>query len=473
MNQFFATTQAASLRTVPLPLLCRVGTFAIVTGAVLAAQLMFPQPARAQSDDHPNIVFIMADDLGWADVAFHGGNAPTPHLDRLANGALELTQHYVAPVCSPTRSGLLTGRCWSRFGITTPTNELALPIDTVTMSRALQHVGYATCLIGKWHLGSLPQWGPNHFGFDHSYGSLAGGISPWNHRYKKGPYTVTWHRNEELIEETGHVTDLLTDEAVRWINARDASPFFLYLPYTAVHLPLKEPDQWLQRVPKSITGDVPRHYAASVMHLDDAVGRIINALVKANVRDNTLLVFTSDNGGSTAENNDLKYPDDNCPSGPLTGNNLPLRGRKGDVYEGGTRVPTIVSWPARVKSGRVDSPVQITDWMPTFCSLAGYQSDRDLKWDGSDLTELLVNQSPLPARSVYAVGPGWRASSLRYGDWKLIVQGDGEKRRLELFDIANDPSESTNLADSQSKRAEEMLARLREAANADRDSLAK
>lgn len=435
--------------------------------------LFVPQGASLGANDapQPNIVFIMADDLGWADVAFHGGNAPTPHLDRLAEKGFELGQHYVAPVCSPTRTGLLTGRCWSRFGITTPTNTLALPMDTVTLPRALKSTGYDTCLIGKWHLGSLPKWGPNHFGFDHSYGSLAGGISPWNHCYKKGPYSITWHRNEKLIEEPGHVTDLLTNEAVSWIKSRGSSPFFLYVPYTAVHLPIKEPDQWLTRVPKSITGDVPRHYAACVMHLDDAVGRIIAALEKAGVRNNTLLVFTSDNGGSTVENNDLKYPDDNCPNGRLTGNNHPLRGRKGDVYEGGTRVPTIVSWPARVKAGRVNNPVQITDWMPTFCSLAGYQIKRDLKWDGTNLTQLLVNKEPLPPRPIYTAGPRWRASSLRYGDWKLITHGEGDRRKFELFNIAKDPSESSNLADSEPQRVKEMLARLNEAAGRDRDAV--
>ena len=237
----------------------------------------------------PNIVFVMADDLGWADVGFHGGNAPTPRLDRLAQHSTELLQHYVAPVCSPTRTGLLTGRYWSRFGITTPTNSLALPMDTVTLSRALKSKGYDTCLAGKWHLGSLPKWGPNHFGFDHAYGSLAGGISPWNHRYKKGPYTFTWHRNEQLIEESGHVTDLLTEEAVGWIQSRDSSPFFLYLPFTAIHLPLKEPEHWLRQVPESIAGDVAQHYAASVMHLDYSVGRILDVLDEKGLRDNTLL----------------------------------------------------------------------------------------------------------------------------------------------------------------------------------------
>lgn len=450
---------------------CNSSRWFFVVCASLVAFLANPMAASAK--DRPNIVFIMADDLGWADVAFHEGNVPTPHLDKLAEGGLELAQHYVAPVCSPTRSGLLTGRCWSRFGITTPTNTLALPMDTITLPRALKTVGYSTCLTGKWHLGSLPKWGPNHFGFDHSYGSLAGGISPWNHRYKKGPYTVTWHRNEELIEETGHVTDLLTDEAVEWIDSHHASPFFLYVPYTAVHLPIKEPQEWLARVPKTIQGDVPRHYAACVMHLDDSVGRIIEALEKHGVRENTLLVFTSDNGGSTVENNDLKYPDDNCPNGKLVGNNHPLRAQKGSVYEGGTRVPTIVSWPGRVKPGKVDTPVQITDWMPTFCAIAGYEPKVDLKWDGSDLTQLLTNHAALPERAIYTAGPGWRASSLRYGDWKLVVHGEGDNRKIELFNIAKDPTESKNRAESELQRVAEMLVKLEEATQRDRDAVVK
>jgi arylsulfatase I/J len=241
----------------------------------------------------PNIVFVMADDLGWADVAFHDGNAPTPHLDQLAREGLELTEHYVAPVCSPTRAGLLTGRCWSRFAVTTPTNERGLPWDTVTLATALGARGYDTCLIGKWHLGSKSEWGPNRFGFDHSYGSLAGGVTPWSHRYKKGQYSVTWHRNGKFLEESGHVTDLLTNEAVKWIADRGDAPFFLYLPFTAVHLPLNEPRSWLDKVPESITGEVPRHYAACVMHLDDSVGRVLKALEKAGVREDTLFVFTS------------------------------------------------------------------------------------------------------------------------------------------------------------------------------------
>ncbi|MEO6244922.1 MAG: sulfatase-like hydrolase/transferase, partial [Opitutaceae bacterium] len=355
----------------------------------------------------PNIVFIMADDLGWGDVGFHGGSAPTPHLDRLAREGLELTAHYVAPVCSPTRSALLTGRVWSRFGVTTPQSERALPWDTVTLPRVLKSRGYATALVGKWHLGSLPSQGPNHFGFDHSYGSLGGGVSPYSHGYKKGPFTETWHRNETRIEEAGHVTDLLTADALRWIEGRGTAPFFLYLPYTAVHLPVKEPAEWLARVPAAVQGEVARHYAASIMHLDDGVGRIIATLEKQGLRQNTLIVFTSDNGGSTAENNDRSYPDDSCPSGPLPGNNIPWRGQKGDLYEGGTRVPTIVSWPGRARPGRVSAPVQITDWVPTFAALTGYQPERDLKWDGADILSLLTSHTPPPVRPLYGVAPNW------------------------------------------------------------------
>ena len=207
-------------------------------------------------------------------------------------------------------------------------------MDTVTLGDALKSKGYDTSLVGKWHLGSMPKWGPNQFGFDHTYGSLAGGISPWSHRYKKGPYSITWHRNEKFIDEPGHVTDLRTQEAREWIESRGASPSFLSIAYTAVHLPIKEPNAWVRRVRESINGDVARHYAACIMDLDDSVGRIVGALEKVGVRHNTLLVFTSDNGWSTVENDVLKYPDDKCPNGRLTGNNHPLRGAKATCMRG-------------------------------------------------------------------------------------------------------------------------------------------
>ncbi len=456
-----------------------IGAHSFVIAALLLSTSCTADKQEPGSPSRPNIVFIIADDLGWADVGFHGGNVPTPNLRRLASEGIELRQHYVAPVCSPTRAGFLTGRYWSRFGITTPTNTLGLPFDTVTVARALGEAGYKTCITGKWHLGSKAEWGPNHFGFDHSYGSLAGGVTPWSHFYKKGPYSTTWHRNEELIVEEGHVTDLIANEAVEWIEKQSGDePFFLYVPFTAVHLPIREPQTFLDRVPKAITGDVPRHYAASILHLDDALGRIVAAIEKAGKTNNTLIVFTSDNGGSTAENNDTKYPNinDDCPDGALPGNNLPLRGKKGDLYEGGTRVPTIAVWPGKIAAGTSsETPVHIVDWMPTFCALAGYNADSaKLKWDGTNIWPVLSGEGPLPERSLYSAGIHFRSQALRDGDWKLILfkTEDGDETRVELYNITQDPNEEQNLTESQPDKLAELRKKLEIAAANDRDAVA-
>ncbi len=449
--------------------------------ATATALLLAPLAAlhAASPTVKPNIVFIMADDLGWADVAFHNGNVPTPTLDRLAADGIELTQHYVYPVCSPTRAALLSGRYATRFGVTTPQNNRAYRWDTVTLARALKSVGYDTALMGKWHLGSLPEQGPNHFGFDHSYGSLAGGVSPWNHRYKQGEFSQTWHRDEKFVEETGHATDLIAAEAVRWIEARGDAPFFLYLPFTAVHLPLKEPAEWVARVPAAVQGEVARHYAASVMHLDDAVGLILAAVKKKGQRKDTIVVFTSDNGGSTTENNDLKYPNDKCPNGKLTGNNQPLRGQKAQVHEGGIRVPTLISLPGQLKPGKFEGVAHISDWMPTFCALAGYVPEKDMKWDGQNIWPQLTGAEPAKPRAIYTAAPGFSAQTLRYGDWKLIVPNDATKKKggtepgeIELYDLANDPNETKNLAASMPDRVAELRAKLTEASKADRDAVA-
>ena len=212
--------------------------------------VIFPDygQSAAAENNRPNIVILVADDLGWADVGYHGSSIRTPNIDQLQSRGVELDFHYVAPMCTPTRAALLTGRYWSRFGNTKPSNERVLPWDTMTLARGLQGADYRTAISGKWHLGSKPEWGPRKFGFDQFYGSLAGGINPWNHLYKHGPYTKTWHRNDELIEEEGHVTDLLTSEAVRFIKEKKKEPFFLYVPFTAVHTPFDEPPKWLGRV---------------------------------------------------------------------------------------------------------------------------------------------------------------------------------------------------------------------------------
>ncbi len=218
---------------------------------------------------------VQAKDLGaWAliDLSNTFNTSVTEVLHRVV-----LDQHYVAPVCSPTRCSLMTGRYWSRFGINAPENRRAMAFDTVTLATAVKSVGYDTALTGKWHLGSKPEWGPNKFGFDHSYGSLAGGVGPFDHRYKTGPYTRTWHRDFDLLEEQGHVTDLIAAEAVRWLEGRSDRPFFLYVPFTAVHVPVAEPQQWLD-ANAHIADLNDRLYAAVTAHMDDAVGRILAAL---------------------------------------------------------------------------------------------------------------------------------------------------------------------------------------------------
>jgi len=218
---------------------------------------------------------------------------------------------------------------------------------------------------------------------------------------------------------------------------------------------------------------VPRHYAASIMHLDDAVGQIVRALEATHKRDNTLVVFTSDNGGSWAQNNDLKYPDDNCPNGKLPGNNLPLRGQKGTLYEGGTRVPTIVNWPGQIKAGKAESPVQIIDWMPTFCRLAGFVPTSDLKWDGIDLTSLLTEGTVPVSRPLYTVAPGWRGRSVRLGNWKLIELKDGAKVRYELYNLSTDPQESDDQSQVELQHPAELQSTLQQISKRDQDAVAK
>ena len=397
----------------------------------------------------PNIVFFLIDDLGWADVGYHGSPFPTPNIDRLAAQGVELNQHYVAPVCSPTRSALLTGRYWSRFGVNSPQNNQALPFSTVTMASALAKLGYQTAISGKWHLGSKPEWGPKHFGFDWAYGSLAGGTGPYDHRYKKGPFSITWHRNHQLIEEEGHVTDLISKEATGLIKTFDPDrPFFLYVPFTAVHHPIDEPEFWLSRVPKSVPEE-RRAYSACVMHMDAAVGSIMAALEHKELLENTIVVFSSDNGGDggIADSDTALYPGENA-KGTVLGANHPLRGHKGQVYEGGIRVPAIASWKGTWKPRKVETPLHVVDWVPTLTALAGYRPEKDLKWDGRDIRSVLEGAGSTGDRELYFKGPGGRQFALRDGDWKILLHAASKDapEKMELFHLGRDPNEKTDLA---------------------------
>jgi arylsulfatase A-like enzyme len=373
-------------------------------------------------------------------------------------------------MCSPTRAALLSGRYASRFGVTGAQNERAFPFGTVTLPAALKEAGYDTAITGKWHLGSLPEWGPNHFGFDHSYGSLAGGCGPYDHRYKQGPYTETWHRNEERISEEGHITDLIAGEAVRWIENRGDRPFFLYVPFTAPHIPIQEPQRWLDLYPQ-VQDPAHRQYAACVSHLDDAVGRIVAALEKAGKRENTLIVFFSDNGGTQARNDDPQYPAAGYTSGRSDGNNQPLRGNKTQLYEGGIHVSAFANWPGRLNPGKYSAPLHAADWMPTLCALAGWAPQSDLRWDGRNVWPWLAGQAAPEPRTLYWAGTGFRTAAVRDGDWKLIVTRQSDK--AELFNLAVDPFEKQDLATQQPERVQTLRTVLEKMAAADNDSLVK
>ena len=444
---------------------CTAHAIAVAMIAVLALTTLNARAAK------PNLLIVVADDLGWADVGYHGSKIPTPNLDKLCRAGVELDAHYVAPMCTPTRAALLTGRYWSRFGCTSAQNELVLPFGTATLASALKANGYDTFISGKWHLGSLKKWGPLQFGFRRSHGSLAGGVNPWNHLYKPGPYSVTWHRNDELIEEKGHVTDLIPEETVRFIEQKRDGPFMAYVPFTAPHVPIDEPQKWLDAC-RHIPQD-RRQYAACVMHLDDSVGQFMAALDRTGQRDNTLVIFLSDNGGHINANPRSNYPR-TVEKARRVGLNTPLRGKKGQVYEGGIRTPAFVYWPAKLKPRKVTTPLHVIDWMPTLCKLIGHKPKTDLKWDGIDIwPHLTGEQKDVTPRALYTKGPGGRSVALRAGDWKLIRHGSSPKARLELFNLAKDLNEQNNLAATNPKTVTRLRALMQSEAKRDNDAVPK
>jgi arylsulfatase A-like enzyme len=403
----------------------------------------------------PNILFIVADDLGWSDVGWHGGFGKTPHLDRLVRDGVELDRHYVQPVCTPTRAALMTGRYPGRFGpqAIAPSNRRALPAGTLTLPAALKSLGYATFQSGKWHLGSRPEWGPNHYGFDHSYGTLTGAADPWTHKYRSGPYEDTWHRDGVRLDEQGNATDLITREAERRIRDAGATPsprrqpWFLCVAFHAVHTPVDAPEEFKRRYDGVRFHDDPAKHdsrlrlAAMVSQLDDSVGRLVQALDETNQRRNTLIVFTSDNGGIESLENHYVGT---VPDSPLNSENDPLRGQKNSLWEGGMRVCAFANWPGRLAPRTSAAVIHIADWFPTIARLVGYRPPADVVWDGVDRWDAIAGAAdaaprPKPVCIVHQTG---RAV---VGDrWKLIARRQGPPL---LFDLAADPFETTNLAD--------------------------
>ena len=420
------------------------------------------------SIEKPNILFILADDLGWGDVGYHGSMIQTPNIDRLAESGIELDGHYVCPMCTPTRVSFLTGRHPGRFGrrATTPSNPPVLPDGYETLATSLRNCGYDTGLFGKWHLGSSPEYGPNQYGFNTAYGSLAGGVDPYNHRYKRGPFSMTWHRNGELVEERGHVTDLIMREAVAWLETRE-QPWFCYVPFTAVHVPVKAPQPWLDTYEPEKYDDDPlkdrsfKKYAAYASHMDYAVGQLVETLERMCQRDNTIIVFSSDNGAITKA---PLHSSDQYPGWqeamPRLGSNGPLRGQKAQLYEGGIRTPTLINWRGVLKPGTCNHLMHIADWMPTFTHLLGYTPADDPRWDGVDVWPFLIGEGEqCDDRSIFWNFKG-SEFAIRQAGWKLITDTSIDPQNSELYHIESDPYETMDVAKSNSDVVKRLLGRI-------------
>ena len=418
----------------------------------------------------PNILFILADDLGHGDLGFTGGQLRTPVLDKLAARGVRLTQHYATPQCTPSRAALLTGLFPSRLGdhATKAYNGKVLPDSMPTLASLLREQGYRTGISGKWHVGVTFEDGPLRYGFERAYGILNGGCTQFGHHYKR-PDSLTWYRQDAYLEEEGHSTDLLTANVIDWIEAGagDDKPWFYYLPYTAVHVPVQVPMEWVESYADTTfyenarLDEAKRRYAAYVTQLDARIGDVLAALSRTGQAENTLVVFTSDNGAPDSWMYRGKYPRDTLlADSPVLGSNFPFRGWKMEVYEGGIRAPAIVHWPAGGLSGgrKATSPAHLVDWLPTLLTAAGA---RPPTGDGENLLPLLRGaRAPTPARDLYWRFPG--SSALRHADLKLVAHDRDNDTHYELYHLGDDPGEQRDLARRSANRdlVERMKARL-------------
>lgn len=409
--------------------------------------------AQQPSARRPNIVILLADDLGYADVGFHGcKDIPTPRIDQLAAESVRCTNGYVSgPYCSPTRAGLLTGRYQQRFGHefnpggARQDANVGLPTGETTIADRFKSAGYVTGLVGKWHLGTAAKFHPQRRGFDEFFGFLGGA-----HSYFPGQGEPIY-RGSEVVEEDEYLTDALAREAVAFIDRHQQEPFFLYLAFNAVHTPLHATDKRLKRF-ESIPDRTRRTYAAMLVAMDEAVGKVLDKLESAGLEKNTLVFFFSDNGGPV------------MPTTAVNGSsNAPLRGSKRTTLEGGIRVPFVVRWPDKLPAGKTyDQPIIQLDVLPTALAAAGIDLPPDAKFDGVNLLPYLSgeNQSP-PHDTLY-----WRfgqQTAIRQGNWKLVrydATADGAARRSvagpKLYNLADDIGEASDLAERMPDKVKEL-----------------
>lgn len=432
-RQFLGLTAAGGLG-----LVAATGALA-ADGAAAPGSGAAPLPAAspASSVRKPNILVIVADDLGYADVGIHGGTQiPTPNIDSIAKGGVRFTQGYVScPVCSPTRAGLLTGRYQQRFGHEFNPGPDAdrvtfgLPLTEITAANILKDAGYATGIVGKWHLGFQPERDPAKRGFDEFFGFLQGAHS-YVDLAPNGDKSI--YRGTEPVEEKEHLTDAFAREAVDYIERHKSAPFFLYLTFNAVHSPLEPDPKYLERF-SGIADERRRKYAALLTGLDDAVGRVLGKVRDSGIEQDTLIFFIGDNGGPTQNGSD----------------NAPLRATKATVYEGGVRVPYFIQWKGHIPEGvTYDKPVISLDILPTAAAAAAASLPGDRVIDGVNLLPYITGHNAAhPHEYLY-----WRygeQSAVRSKDWKL-VRFQGQE---QLFNLTADKAESQDRLTEQPEAA--------------------
>lgn len=423
--------------------------------ALASILLLCTQAFSAPAEKKPNILYILADDLGYEDTGFMGSKRIlTPELDKLAKDGTVLTSFYVQPLCSPTRAALMTGRYPSHTGMYTvvgPGAGWGLGLGERTLAEALGEAGYETAIVGKWHLGATGLYRPTQRGFDHQYGCLEGLIDYYKHEWH-GP---DWYRDDKPIQEEGYSTHLIAKEACRLIREHSTDkPLFLYLAFNAPHSPYQVPDSYLK--PFADLPEQRRLYAGMVAAMDEAVGQVIATLKEKGILDNTVVIFSSDNGatryGGTKADQWAKNPETAWP-----GSNAPLRMYKNTIFEGGVRGCAFVSWPGHVPAGkRLDEPLHVIDWYPTLVKLAGGSLEQKLPLDGQDIWPVLTEGAKSPHEMVLLCGSDAKSASLRVGDWKLLHGEKGD----QLYNLAADIGETNDLAATHPEKVKELRGRL-------------
>ena len=400
------------------------------------------------------VVGFLADDLGNADLGYRGSDIKTPNIDKLAMNGVRMEAYYGQQLCSPARAALMTGRYPMRLGLQTavifPSHKYGIPLKERTMPEALKAAGYHTMMVGKWHLGHADEkfW-PQNRGFDHFYGNLVGEVDYFT---KERGGVIDWQRNGKFMKEEGYYTELIGNEAVKLIEQQDtAKPFFLYFASLAPHAPFQAPEKYTKPLEATIPDTARRSYAGMIMCLDDQVGRIVEALDKKGLRENTLILFTSDNGGATnaKSTSGIKGDGDKTEGALAAGQKPPasngqLRKGKGTLYEGGVRVIAFANWPGKLSPRVTEEPMHHVDIMATALALAGGDPNGGQPLDGRNIWPVIAEGKTSQHEDLLINAESYRGA-IRKGNWKFVklamLPG-----KIELFDLAKDPGETTNVA---------------------------